>query len=492
VKAIVVDIAPLQITCVAGVATAVGVGLTVIVAVIGVPGQLLAVGVIVIVAVTGVLPLFVAVKDVISPVSEAARPIDVVLLVQLNVVPLTALLKVMAVVLALLQTDCVVGFATATGVGLTVIVTVVGVPEQPLATGVTIIVAVTGLELVLTAVNEPILPIPEAARPIVVLSLVQLNTVPDTAPLNVIAVVAALLQTDWLVGLATTVGVGLTVIVAVIGVPVQLLATGVMVIVVVTGVVPLFVAENAAISPVPEAARPIVVLLLVQLNTVPDTAPVRTIVAVEPPLQTACVAGVAMAFGVGLIVIVAVIGVPGQLLAVGVIVIVAVIGVEPVFTAVNDGILPLPLAANPMVGSLFVQAKVVPLTELVKAIAAVAVLLQTVCVAGVATASGVGLTVIVAVIGVPEQPPADGIIVIVAVTGVVPWLTAVKDGTLPLPEAVRPMPELLFVQVKVVPLTALVNTMAALEAPLQTDWVVGVATAFGVGLTVMMAVIGEP
>jgi hypothetical protein len=134
----------------------------------------------------------------------------------------------------------------------------------------------------------------------------------------------------------------------------------------------------------------------------------------------------------------------------------------------------------------------VPLTELVKAIAVVAVLLQTVCVAGVATASGVGLTVIVAVIGVPEQPPADGIIVIVAVTGVVPWLTAVKDGTLPLPEAVRPMPELLFVQVKVVPLTALVSTMAALEAPLQTDWVVGVATAFGVGLTVMMAVIGEP
>jgi hypothetical protein len=69
-------------------------------------------------------------------------------------------------------------------------------------------------------------------------------------------------------------------------------------------------------------------------------------------------------------------GVPTQPLAVGVTVIVAITGVVPALVAVNDGILPVPLAASPIVGSLFVQAKVAPASGLVNAIAVVVAPLQ--------------------------------------------------------------------------------------------------------------------
>jgi len=68
------------------------------------------------------------------------------------------------------------------GEGLTVMVNVSGMPGQPAADGVTVIVAVTGALLVLIAVNEGIFPLPEAAKPIVVLLFVQLKVVPLTAP----------------------------------------------------------------------------------------------------------------------------------------------------------------------------------------------------------------------------------------------------------------------------------------------------------------------
>ena len=104
---------------------------------------------------------------------------------------------------------------------MTVIVKVTGVPVQPLAVGVTVIVAVIGDEVALVAVNEAMLPAPLAAKPIAGLLLVQLNVVPATAPVKVIAVVVAPAQSVWL-ATAFTVGVGLTVIVKVTGVPVQL------------------------------------------------------------------------------------------------------------------------------------------------------------------------------------------------------------------------------------------------------------------------------
>ena len=89
-KAIVV-IAPEQIVCEAGVATAFGVGLTKTVAVIDAPGQLLAVGVIVKVTVIGALVVLVKEPDML-PVPEAAMPVTAtaLFLVQAYVVPLTA------------------------------------------------------------------------------------------------------------------------------------------------------------------------------------------------------------------------------------------------------------------------------------------------------------------------------------------------------------------------------------------------------------------
>ena len=81
-------------------------------------------------------------------------------------------------------------------------------------------VAVIGALVVLVAAKEAMLPVPLAARPIAVLLLVQLYTVPVTAPLKVTAVVLAPLHTTSL-DTAFTVGVGLTVIVKVRGVPEQ-------------------------------------------------------------------------------------------------------------------------------------------------------------------------------------------------------------------------------------------------------------------------------
>jgi len=102
-------------------------------------------------------------------------------------------------------------------------VNVIGVPVQPPATGVTVMVATSGPVVALVAVNGAMSPAPDAANPIAGLVLVQLNTVPGTVPavpLNGISKVVAPLQYALLVT-AATVGVGLTVIVKVFNGPVQ-------------------------------------------------------------------------------------------------------------------------------------------------------------------------------------------------------------------------------------------------------------------------------
>lgn len=73
------------------------------------------------------------------------------------------------------------------------------------------------------------------------------------------------------------------------------------------------------------------------------------------PEQIDCVAGVAVTVGLGLMVIVNVIGVPEHtgvavalLVNLGVTVMVAVIGVVPALDPVNTGIVPVPLAPNPI------------------------------------------------------------------------------------------------------------------------------------------------
>ena len=144
----------------------------------------------------------------------------------------------------------------------------IGVPVQVLAVGVTVMVATIGALVALVAIKLAILPVPAAARPIPGALLVQLNTVPATGPLKFTAAVAVLLHTTWL-ATAFTVGVGLTVIVNVIGVPVQLtpplVYTGVTTIVAVTGALVALIAIKLAILPDPLAARPIEGKLLAQL-----------------------------------------------------------------------------------------------------------------------------------------------------------------------------------------------------------------------------------
>ena len=79
-------------------------------------------------------------------------------------------------------------------------------------------------------------------------------------------------------------GVGLTVTVKLMGVPLQPLAEGVTVTVAVIGVVPVLEAVNPGILPVPLVPKPILVDE-VQLKEVPLTAPVKLIAGAEALLQ---------------------------------------------------------------------------------------------------------------------------------------------------------------------------------------------------------------
>ena len=78
-------------------------------------------------------------------------------------------------------------------------VTVKGLPielAQPFAEGVTVTVAVTGLEPVFVPINAgTLLPEPLAAKPTLVVLLTQLKVVPTTVPVNETAVVVVPLQT---------------------------------------------------------------------------------------------------------------------------------------------------------------------------------------------------------------------------------------------------------------------------------------------------------
>ena len=163
-------------------------------------------------------------------------------------------------------------------------------------------------------VNVPlILPAPPAAIPVTValLSLVQLNTVPTTLPVMTIVVMGLAEQIVWEDGTATAFGVGFTTTVAVVVGPEQPLAVGVMVKVTVTAALVVLVSVPD-ILPAPLAAIPVTatVLSLTQLNTVPATAPDKTIVCIAVAEQMVCDDGVATTFGVGFTRTVAVIGTP--------------------------------------------------------------------------------------------------------------------------------------------------------------------------------------
>jgi len=87
---------------------------------------------------------------------------------------------------------------------------------------------------------------------------------------------------------------------------------------------------------------------------VPNTAPLAVNV-VDAPLQISSPVTLVGAVEARFTVMVKVFDGPGQPAAVGVTVIVPDIGVEPALVAVNDGMLPEPLAAKPIAVLLFVQ-----------------------------------------------------------------------------------------------------------------------------------------
>lgn len=202
-----VVVAPLQYSWLVKT-NGVGVGLTVMVNVFGIPLQPNAfVGVTVMVATKGEIPAFVAVKTGIFPVPLAANPIEGVLLVHEKIVPAMVLLKAIPFCMALLQSVKLLRAFTV-GSGLTVIVNVFGVPVQPFNEGVTVIVAVKAVLPVLVSVKGFMFPVPIAGRPILVFELFQVNTVPDSEPLKVMASGVCPLHFCWF-GIAPTVGVGL-------------------------------------------------------------------------------------------------------------------------------------------------------------------------------------------------------------------------------------------------------------------------------------------
>ena len=142
-------------------------------------------------------------------------------------------------------------------------------PTQPKAVfGVTVIVPVMVLNVGFCAMNDAILPVPLAARPINGLLLTQLYVVPATAPVKLTGVVAWPAHTVWL-AIAFTTAVGLTVMLNVEGIPTQVEVPftndGVTVISAITGAAPVLVAINGSMFPLPVAGIPIEVALFVQL-----------------------------------------------------------------------------------------------------------------------------------------------------------------------------------------------------------------------------------
>ena len=128
----------------------------------------------------------------------------------------------------------------------------------------------------------------------------------------VTAAVLAPAHTLWL-AIAFTDGVGFTVIVKLTGPPPQPDAVGVTVMVAVIGALVVLVAVNDGILPVPLAASPMAVLLLVQLYTDPGGRPLNTTAVVVAPLHSNWLAGW-FTVAVGFTVIVKVIGVPVQVI----------------------------------------------------------------------------------------------------------------------------------------------------------------------------------
>jgi hypothetical protein len=265
---------------------------------------------------------------------------------QVKLVPVIVLLKITETEEEAEHKIWFVGENTTAGDGFIVIVKALDTPLQPFKLGVTVKLATMGLVPLLIAVNAGISPTPVAPIPIAGLLFVQLYAVFGIAPENKIAADDCPLHTVWLRG-KTTVGVGLTVIVKVFGVPKQPFAFGVTVMVAVTDINPVFIAVKLAMLPLPTVAKPMDAVSFVQSKVVPEAFPEKLITPLEAVLHLTRF-GIEFTVGVGLTVMSNVFDKPVQPLTNGVTLIVAITAVAPVFIAVNEGIVLVPEAAIPM------------------------------------------------------------------------------------------------------------------------------------------------
>lgn len=225
------------------------------------------------------------------------------------------------------QTVWVLFVMLTTGVGFTVTTDVAVALLQVPAVAVTVKVVVCTVTCVLVNVPETGVPVPLAAIPVVlvVLSLVQLKVVPDTL-FGLVILIAVMVLPEQIACEAetATVGCGFTVMVAVVEVLLQVPAVATMVNTDCCWVFVTLVNTPEIVVPVPEAAMPVklVVLVLVHEKVVPETAfgLLITILVIPTPEQTIWELLVALTVGVGFTVTVAVNGAPLQPLIDGVMV----------------------------------------------------------------------------------------------------------------------------------------------------------------------------
>ena len=218
-------VSPEQIVCAVGVAIAVGFELTLMTTSIGVPTQPFKVGVTVYVAEPPAAESDVNVWLIAAPVPAVAPlTFDCVTVqskvapagVELNEIPVTSPEQIVSVV----------GVAVTVGIGLIVITTSIGNPGQPANVGVTVYVVVPTAAPDALNVCAIVDPVP-AVAPLEPDSVtVHANVAPAGVELNAIPVDVPE-QIVWLLGVATTTGVGFTVITTSIGVPTQVPKVGV-------------------------------------------------------------------------------------------------------------------------------------------------------------------------------------------------------------------------------------------------------------------------
>jgi hypothetical protein len=210
------------------------------------------------------------------------------------------------------------GTGVTTGIGLTVIVALTGVPMHPLADGAMLYTACPGVEDAAVSVWEIKLPAPSEAPFTSVVATVQENSIPVTLLVRVIAVVPPE-QNSIVAGVAVTSGIGLTVTMMFTGIPLHPFAEGIIVYVTEPGTLPVVCRFCEIKEPVPEVAPETPVAEALHVNVVPPTLPVSPTVKVVPEQITLEERSVVTS-GIGFTVITIITEFPMQPLAEGVIV----------------------------------------------------------------------------------------------------------------------------------------------------------------------------